>query len=111
LGALVNAQLSPKWLVGPIGMVSVVTHGLSVGATEALNWLAIISLSLGVFNLLPLPIFDGGRLLIDGLEAATGRKISPKVLDVMAYLFVTVVISIAIMATYWDLWRLWKSLG
>lgn len=106
LSALVNAQLSPKWLVGPVGMVSVMAHGFSISGAEALYWLAIISLNLGMFNLLPLPIFDGGKILIDGFEWLTGKKINSRLFDSLAYIFVALLIILALTATYWDLWRL-----
>lgn len=107
LGSLTTGNLSPRWLAGPVGMVTAMTQNISLGVIATLHWLAVVSLSLGVFNLLPLPVLDGGRLVLDGIEAVTGKKIPARILDVLAYVFLGVILLLMVTATYWDVWRLW----
>ena len=62
--ALFGGYLHPKWLAGPIGLVQAIQIQWAVGAKEVLFWLGIISLGLGLTNLLPLPVLDGGYILL-----------------------------------------------
>ena len=47
---------------GPVGIVQVMQHSWSIGFKEAIFWLGMISLNLGVLNLLPIPVLDGGHI-------------------------------------------------
>lgn len=112
LNALLTGQLSMKWMAGPVGMVTIVTQGFAVGLKQAFYWLAIISLNLGLFNLLPLPMLDGGRLVIEVIEALTGRRLPSVVMEFVTYALFIALIGFGLVATYWDIWRLatlWKS--
>ena len=60
LFGLVSGYLNPKYVSGPVGIVQVVHHSWMVGGKEALYWMAVISLNLGLINLLPIPVLDGG---------------------------------------------------
>ena len=62
VSSLVSGSLSPKWLSGPVGIVKVVQQSLGIGYKEALYWMALISLNLGIINLLPIPVLDGGHI-------------------------------------------------
>jgi regulator of sigma E protease len=66
-------------LVGPVAIVQQASDAASSGADAFLRVLVAISAALALFNLLPIPALDGGRLAFIGLEAATGRKVSPRV--------------------------------
>jgi regulator of sigma E protease len=61
---------------GPIGIVKVMQRQISQGAKNALSIMAIISVYLGLFNLLPLPALDGGRLVFLGWELISRRKVN-----------------------------------
>lgn len=111
LGSLVNGSLSPKYLAGPVGMATAMTRSFSVGIVETLQILAIISLNLGIVNLLPFPIFDGGHLVMNGFELLTRRKVNAKWVETAAYIFLGVLVLITITATYWDLSRLFSLLS
>ncbi|NGX28727.1 MAG: putative zinc metalloprotease, partial [Candidatus Anoxychlamydiales bacterium] len=63
LVALITGLLSPKYLAGPIGIVQVVKMSWAHGYLEALYWLGFISLNLGILNLLPIPVLDGGHVV------------------------------------------------
>ncbi|MEI6531554.1 MAG: site-2 protease family protein, partial [Chlamydiota bacterium] len=64
LKSLVSGYLNPKMLSGPVGIVQVMKNSWSSGALQALFWVGAISVNLGVLNLLPLPVLDGGYILL-----------------------------------------------
>lgn len=64
-------------VAGPIGVIGIVSDAASMGITQLVYVGAVISLNLGVMNLLPIPALDGGRLLFLLFEAITGKKLDP----------------------------------
>ncbi len=81
LKALFTGSLNPKWMTGPIGIVQVVhTHSM-ISLKEAVFWLGAISLNLGVLNLLPLPVLDGGSICFALYEMITGKRLKAKTLE------------------------------
>ncbi len=104
--ALVTGSLNPKWISGPIGIVQIVHDNWMHGIREALYWLGAISLNLGFLNLLPIPVLDGGTILISLCEMVTGRKLSPKTLEKIVIPFAVLLIGFFIFLTYNDLSRL-----
>ena len=64
---------------GPIMMIAIGSKSTKKGFKHLLLLLAIISINLAIINLLPLPIFDGGQIVIFTVEALLGRKLSEKV--------------------------------
>ena len=65
--------------MGPVGITKVIKDADRVGLGPALEFLAMLNVYLGLFNLLPLPALDGGRLAFLGYELATRRRPNPKV--------------------------------
>lgn len=106
LSALVTGSLSPKWVSGPIGIVQVVHDNWALGIKEALFWLGAISLNLGILNLLPIPVLDGGTILLSFFEMFTGRKIHPKTLEKVVLPFAFLLIIFFVFLTYQDLSRI-----
>ncbi|MEJ6022943.1 RIP metalloprotease RseP [Ramlibacter sp. PS4R-6] len=76
LGKMVIGQASYKNLSGPITIAEYAGKTASLGLIQYITFLALISVSLGVLNLLPLPVLDGGHLMYYLWEAVTGRSIS-----------------------------------
>lgn len=106
LTALFSGALNPKWISGPIGIVQVVHHNWSLGIKEAFYWLGAISLNLGILNLLPIPLLDGGTILISFFELITGRRLNPKTIERLIIPFAILLIGFFIFLTYNDLLRL-----
>lgn len=108
LKALFTGALSPKWMSGPIGIVQLV-HGNSMGSLkEALFWLGAISLNLGIFNLLPLPVLDGGTICFACYEIVTGKQLKAKTLEKFIIPFALLLFGFFIFLTYHDLARLFS---
>lgn len=106
LRALFTGSLNPKWMSGPIGIVSVVHNQSMVSLKEALYWLGLISLNLGVLNLLPIPVLDGGTIAISLFEMVTGIKLKPKTLEKLIIPFAILLIGFFLFLTYNDVMRL-----
>ncbi|MBS0620957.1 MAG: site-2 protease family protein [Verrucomicrobia bacterium] len=106
LVSLFTGNLSPKWLSGPVGIVQVMQHSWGVGIKEALFWLGMISLNLGILNLLPIPVLDGGHICFSLWESVTGKPISAKTMEKLIIPFVILLIAFFIYLTYHDLARL-----
>ncbi|MBA3958548.1 MAG: site-2 protease family protein [Parachlamydiaceae bacterium] len=108
LMGLLSGSLNPKWMAGPIGIVQIV-HDSSVGSLkEALYWLGAISLNLGFLNLLPIPVLDGGTILMSLIEMVTGHKLSPKTLEKLLIPFAFLLIAFFVFLTYNDVLRLFS---
>ncbi len=76
LGRILIGQASLKNLSGPISIADYAGQSVEQGPARFLEFLAIVSVSLGVLNLLPLPMLDGGHLMVYIVEALTGRPLS-----------------------------------
>lgn len=74
---LMTGQISPKNLMGPLGIIQVSGQAAKAGIATLLQLLAILSVSLAVINLLPLPALDGGHLVFLLIELVTRRRINP----------------------------------
>lgn len=106
LQALVTGYLSPKYMSGPVGIVQVIHHGWMHGVKEALFWIAVISINLGLVNLLPIPVLDGGHICFSLYEMITGKVIKAKTMERMLIPFIVLLVSFFIYLTYQDLLRL-----
>ncbi len=76
MGRMVIGEASLKNLSGPLTIADYAGKSASLGLTQYLIFLALISVSLGVLNLLPLPVLDGGHLMYYLWEAVTGKSVS-----------------------------------
>ncbi len=106
LVALFTGILSPKWLSGPVGMVQVMQQSWTVGVKEALYWLAVISMNLGILNFLPVPVLDGGHICFSLWEAITKKRIKAKTMERLIIPFIVLLIAFFIYLTYHDIVRL-----
>ena len=76
LGGLLTADTSPKQLMGPLGIAEVAGGAASVSWVALFGTMAMISLNLGLLNLLPIPILDGGHIAILAIEGLARRDFS-----------------------------------
>ncbi len=106
LKALVTGYLSPKWLAGPVGIVQVMHHNWMAGFKEALFWMGVISINLGILNLLPIPVLDGGHICFALWEKITKKRISSKTMERLIFPFVVLLIVFFVYVTYHDIARL-----
>lgn len=93
-------------LSGPVGIAQVTTQATSMGLRSYLSLFALISLNIGIFNILPIPAMDGGRILILLLEKLFRRKINTKIVENIIVASFVLLIGLFVFATYNDIIRL-----
>jgi len=106
LWRLLTGHASIDNLSGPLTMADYAGRSASLGVGAYLSYLALVSVSLGVFNLLPLPVLDGGHLLYYLYEACTGHPPSPQWLDAMQRGGLVVLVTLMVFSLFNDLVRL-----
>ncbi|MCH4810644.1 RIP metalloprotease RseP [Vreelandella neptunia] len=99
--------ISPSNLSGPITIAQVSGDSARAGMEAFVGFLAYLSISLGVLNLLPIPVLDGGHLLYYFMEVVRGRPVSEKTQAVGLRIGLAMVGTLMLMALYFDLMRLW----
>lgn len=108
--ALVSGVLSPKHIAGPVGIMQIIHKGWSLGFNEALYWLGMISLNLGILNLLPIPVLDGGHIVFSFWEMITKKPLKAKTMERLILPFVILIVALFVYLTYNDLSRIIQSL-
>lgn len=106
---LVTFQLTWDDVGGPVRMVEFTGEASKLGMDTLVHWTAILSLYLGVFNLLPFPALDGGRLLFIGLEAVRGKPVNPNRESLVHFIGFAMFMVLMIIVTYNDIIRLFKG--
>ena len=106
LKKLIVGELSTKNLSGPITIAKVAGTSADAGWQSFLSLLALLSISLGVLNLLPIPVLDGGHLLYYGIEAIKGSPVSERVQLIGLQVGMALVLGIMGLALYNDILRL-----
>ena len=106
LGKMVLGQVSLRNLSGPITIADYAGQSAQVGAIAYLNFIALISISLGVLNLLPIPLLDGGHLMYYGAEFLKGSPVSDRVMEVGQQIGMVLLFTLMAFALYNDIHRL-----
>ena len=106
MGKMVTGQASLKNLSGPLTIADYAGKSASLGWSAYLMFLALISVSLGVLNLLPLPVLDGGHLMYYLWEATTGRTVSDAWMETLQRGGVVVLLCMMSVALFNDVTRL-----
>lgn len=103
---LVTGQYSIDMLSGPVGIYDFTDQVVQTGFTSFLMWTAMLSVNLGIINLVPLPALDGGRLLFVGIEAIRGKPIDPQKEGVVHFIGFALLMLLMIVVTWNDIQRL-----
>ena len=106
LWKMVTLQVSHKNISGPITIADVAGDALQISFDYYLHILAVISISLGVMNLLPIPMLDGGHLMMYVVEVVAGKNASQRVFEVGQRVGVLLLICLMSLAFYNDIFRL-----
>ncbi|MBW5799239.1 sigma E protease regulator RseP [Halomonas elongata] len=99
--------ISPSNLSGPITIARIAGDSARSGLESFVSFLAYLSISLGVLNLLPIPVLDGGHLLYYVVEVVRGRPVSEHAQAIGLRIGLALVGTLMLMALYFDLMRLW----
>jgi regulator of sigma E protease len=90
-------------VTGPLGMFVITAEAAKVGILALMHFMAVLSISLGIFNLLPLPALDGGHILLLGIEKIRGKYLSKKAEDIFSQVGLTFIIFLAVLVFLNDL--------
>ncbi|MCW3490850.1 RIP metalloprotease RseP [Dethiobacter alkaliphilus] len=102
---MITGAIAPD-VMGPVGIIDMVGQVARTGMTEVLSLAALISLNLGVINLLPIPALDGSRLMFLLLEGVRGKPIDPQKESFVHFIGFTMLILLMLVVTFNDLVRL-----
>lgn len=105
LGLLLSGNVSPKELGGPILIYTVTTQAAEEGYWLLLKMTAFISVNLAIFNLLPLPVLDGGHLVFLVLEGVRRKPVPPKVAEWVQQVGLVLIIGLMLYVTFNDIGR------
>lgn len=107
LWRMLTGKLSMRESVtGPLGIFDITSKAASLGMIAVLHLIAILNVSLAIFNLLPLPVLDGGHILFLAIEKIRGKTLSIKVERLITQIGVTLIVSLSVFVTYNDILRL-----
>ncbi|MDD5036972.1 MAG: RIP metalloprotease RseP [Methylococcaceae bacterium] len=105
MGRMLIGRVSVDNLSGPIGIAQSAGQSARLGYVYFLKFMAIVSVSLGVLNLLPVPVLDGGHLLFYLIEGVRGRPLSERVQLVFQNIGIVILFSLMIFTFYLDIMR------
>jgi regulator of sigma E protease len=106
MGYMLVGKASVENLSGPISIAQYAGQSASMGLVHFLKFLALISISLGVLNLLPIPVLDGGHLLFYAIEALKGSPVSEQTQALFQQIGIAILISLMGLAFFLDIGRL-----
>jgi len=95
----------PLEIAGPLGIAQMTGEAAKLGFLNLLYFTAILSIFIGLFNLLPIPILDGGHILILAIEKLRGKPLEAEKINFMYLIGISLIIIIFIIATYKDILR------
>ncbi len=106
MGRMVIGQVSWKNLSGPLTIADYAGQSAQMGWLSFVSFLALVSVSLGVLNLLPVPLLDGGHLMYYSFEILRGRPVSERVMELGSRVGMAILFLLMMLALYNDLVRL-----
>jgi regulator of sigma E protease len=109
IGKMASGRASSQNLSGVIGIAQVANASASMGSAWFLNFLALVSLSLAILNLLPIPVLDGGYLLYYLVELVKGSPVSEQIMIVGQYIGLLLLFTLMGLAFYNDIHRMLLS--
>jgi regulator of sigma E protease len=109
LWGMLSGRASVENISGPISIAQYAGYSARIGLASFLKFLAIVSISLGVLNLLPVPILDGGHLLYNAIEWIQGKPLSDSAQQIGQQLGILLLLALMTIAFYNDLSRLFGA--
>lgn len=103
---MILGQVSPDQLAGPLGIAQISGQAASISFAALLNLAAVLSVSIGLINLFPIPMLDGGHLVFYAVEAVRGKPLAQNVQEMGFKVGLGLVLMLMLMATWNDITRL-----
>jgi regulator of sigma E protease len=108
MGKMITGKASAKNLSGPISIAQYAGQTAEMGLVPFFKFLALVSISLGVLNLLPVPVLDGGHLMFFAIEAIKGSPVSESIQIYFQQAGMFILMSLMIFAVFLDIGRLFQ---
>lgn len=109
VGKMIDGSVSKDNLAGPIMIAQMAGKQAKAGMENFAWFIALLSVNLGIINLFPIPILDGGHLLFFGIEAITGREVNDKLREKMMQFGAAVLMLLMVFVFYNDIIRIFKG--
>ncbi len=108
MAKMLIGKASVENLSGPISIAQYAGQSATMGLTPFLKYMALISVSLGILNLLPIPVLDGGHLLFFAIEGIKGSAVSERAQIFFQQIGITILVSLMALALFLDIERLFQ---
>ena len=102
-GQLITGKLSMKEISGPVGVVKAIGSSFKSGFVTFLSFIALLSINIGVFNIMPFPALDGGRAVLILVEMITGKKLPADKEGILNLVGFIILIGLIIVVTFKDI--------
>lgn len=102
-GQLITGKLSMKEISGPVGVVKAIGSSFKSGFVTFLSFIALLSINIGVFNIMPFPALDGGRAVLILIEMITGKKLPADKEGILNLVGFIILIGLIIVVTFKDI--------
>ncbi len=103
---LIQGKISASTIAGPVGIAGMIGSQAKEGFLPLANLTALLSISLGILNLFPIPILDGGHILFFCIEGIRGRPLNVRTLEKVQQIGLVLLISLMLLALYNDIMRI-----
>lgn len=101
-----SKQIGLRELSGPVGIFNIIGQVREQGVFALLWFAAFLSVNVGMLNLLPIPVLDGGRVVFITIEAITGKRIPRKVENIIINVFFFIMMGLFVFVTFNDIWKM-----
>jgi regulator of sigma E protease len=97
-----RVTVKPKGLSGPVGILAFISTSMMISFSYYVWFIAFLSLNLGIVNLLPIPVLDGGHILFTAIEKMRKKPLPERIMAVITNVFVVLIITFFLYVTYYD---------
>jgi regulator of sigma E protease len=109
IGGVFSGREAADQVGGPLRIAQISGQVATIGLAALIHLTAVLSISIGLLNLFPVPLLDGGHLLFYAVEAARGRPLSERAQEVGFRIGLALVLMLMVFATYNDILHLWPT--
>ena len=106
-----NSDVKVKNMSCPVGIVHGLTRMAQIGFIDLLWMLALINVNLAIFNLLPIPVLDGGHMLFATISKLIGRPLPKKLMENLQGAFMILLLGFVIYVSFFDVGRVGRDIG
>lgn len=106
IASIFKGEASAEGIAGPVGIADMAGGAIEAGAAPFIEFIAVISVAIGIMNLIPIPALDGGQLVILMIESIRGRSFADDTIQKVSYYSFLLLLALAVFATFNDVGRI-----